>query len=445
MKIFVVLHEFNNFGGILNHNEELISGFKELGHDVTFALIKATKTSYKPKDHSLKDGWVYGPGTGLPLHQGKGYDCPFYSMKVKEDILKFVEQANNHDIVIWQSIFGFKNSETENCTDWISMIEDVNSKQIVVIHDGNLIKNYSWIYKFQHKFSGLACVHPSALKSAEFLETPRNLILNPQNLDNIKSLNFDIKENKILSLQTFKRWKRVDDLVAAVPYINGQIIIAGDGIERNYMTSKDKCKPEYYCTKNLDPNATEERLNKRIWENAEETGNFSYLGFITENKRNEILSSCKFLLDPSWSLNYGEHFNRVLVDSMINATVPIARNFGVSDNEKGIGDVFKPNENYLMIPHNATPKEFGDLVNGFFNISKSKYVEIVENNFEKLKSFDKNIIAQQFINLAFAENNSGELKEVLVGKENPAVKSIGDKLWNHFIKEEIVALDSFFD
>jgi glycosyltransferase involved in cell wall biosynthesis len=446
MKIFVVMHVFNNFGGIINHNEQLCAGLKELGHDVTFAFIKPTKTQQKGEiDYALREGYEIGVGTGYPVHQSKGWICPYYALKNTDDISRFVTDANKHDLVIWQSIFGFKNAETEKFLDWTPMVEDVTAKQIVVIHDGNLIKNYSWIYKFQDKFSGLACVHPSAVKSAEFMEIPRNLILNPQDLSKTKEPTVEGRQNRILSLQTFKRWKRVDNLVAAVPYINGEVIVAGDGIERNYMTSVDKCKPEYYCTKQFDPNADDKRLGKPIWQNALSSGKYSYIGFITEEKRDEILDSCKFLLDPSWSLNYGEHFNRVLVDAMINGVVPIARNFGVSDNEKGIGEVFKPNENYLMIPHDATPKEFGDLVNSFFNISDEKYIEIVLNNQQKLKSFDRMRIAEQFINLAFGADGTGEYATPLIGRSNPEIKKIADKMWKeHFETEEVFSLDSFF-
>lgn len=444
MKIFVVMHTFNNFGGIINHNEQLCAGFKDLGHEVTFAYVKPTKTLYSEKTVSSDKGYEIGEGTGVPVHQGKGWIAPYYSLKNQDSIKKFVDDANNHDIVIWQSIFGFKNSETENFIDWIPMIEDVSSKQIVVIHDGNLKKLYSWIYKFQHKFSGIACVHPSAFSSADFLEVPRNLILNPQNIDKIVKSPFHQKEKKLLSIQTFKRWKRVDDLIAAIPHISGKVIVGGDGIERNYMTSVEKCKPEYYCTLNSDPFAKKEMLNKRIWENAENNGNFEYIGFITEKQRDEILKSSMFLLDPSWSRNYGEHFNRVIVDSMITGTVPIARNLGVSSNENGIGEIFKPEENYLMIPYDCKPKEFGDLINQFFDISQEKYETIVENNFEKIKLFDRKNIAQQYIDLAFGKN-AGVYPNNSIGKpNNQEIKKVANKLWEFFEPPVVNTLEDFF-
>lgn len=443
MKIFVVMHVFNNFGGIINHNEQLCAGFKELGHDVTFAYVKPTKTLYKETKQDIPEGYEIGEGTGVPVHQGKGWISPYYSLKHPDSIKQFVEDANKHDIVIWQSVFGFKNAETEKFTDWIPMIEDVNSKQVVIIHDGNLQKLYSWIYKFQHKFSGIACVHPSAFKSADFLSVPRNLILNPQNIENKTVGNFSQKQNKILSLQTFKRWKRVDDLIASVPYINGKVIVAGDGIERNYMTSKDKCKPEYFCTLSRDPSAKPEMVNKKIWDNALEFGDFEYIGFIIEKQRNEILETSKFLLDPSWSMNYGEHFNRVIVDAMLNGTVPIARNFGVSDNEYGIGEIFKPNENYLMIPHDAKPKQFGEMINEWFSMPESDYNDIVSNNAEKLSLFDRKVIAQQYIDLALGKNG-GVYKENVIGQQNSKVKSVADSLWEFFEEPEVNSLEDFF-
>jgi hypothetical protein len=47
MKILVPVHQFNNFGGIINHTEQLIAGLKDGGHEVTFAFLKPT--AQKPK------------------------------------------------------------------------------------------------------------------------------------------------------------------------------------------------------------------------------------------------------------------------------------------------------------------------------------------------------------------------------------------------------------
>lgn len=448
MKIFVPMHIFNNFGGIINHNEQLIAGLKDLGHEVTFAYIKPTATAPKAVDvTTCPEGYEFGAGTGYPVHQGKGWIAPYYSLKNKDSIKKFVEDANKHDIVIWQSIFGFKNSDTEKFKDWTPMIEDVTAKQVVIIHDGNLKKLYSWIHKFSHKFSGIACVHPAAYKSADFMPVPRNMILNPQDLTVLPTPGkWENRKDVILSLQTFKRWKRVDDLVFSIPYINGKVIIAGDGMERAYMTSPDKCKPEYHCTRDKDPEATEEMIGKKIWDNAMATGNMAYIGFVTEQKRDKILETSKFLIDTSWTTTYGEHFNRVIVDAMRVGVVPIARNLGVSDFEHGNGTLFKVDENYLMVPYDATPKQFGEKINEFFNISKEKYEQIVQNNYEVLKLFDRKTIAQQYVDLALGKD-AGYYEKNDLGSlaKDPRAVAAGNKLWDdHFEVAEVAGLDEFF-
>lgn len=424
MKILSVVHDFNNFGGIISHTEQLIAGFKDLGHETDFVYLRTTKSGGTIAGN-LDEGYDLGVGTGRPVHQGKGWRGEYLSIINDADIEKFVQKANQFDIVIWQSIFGFKSQDTENKTSWLRMITDITPKQIVIVHDGNLRKNYPWIHHFKDNITALACVHPSAYKQAAIMEIPRALIVNPQEVNIKPTKKFSERKDSVFSLQTFKRWKRVDDLVSAVPYINGEVIVAGDGIERAYMASKDKCKPEYFCTPQRDPNADEKLIGKRIWENAENNG-MKYIGFVSEQKRDEILGEVKFLLDPSWSKTYGEHFNRVIVDAMKQGVVPIARNLGVSDNEEGNG-FFKPNVNYLMIPWNATPKEFGDLINKWLNMSEKEYNTIVQNNNKILKVFDRKRIAQEYVDLAMGKLNT------VTGKYDTDYDDTINSVWcNHF-------------
>ena len=425
MKILTVVHDFNNFGGIISHTEQLIAGFKDLGHETGFVYLRSTKTGGKFSDDYDKEGYDIGVGTGLPVHQGKGWRGEYLSFINDDDVNKFVNLANNYDVVIWQSIFGFKCQDSEGKQSWLRMFKDVKAKHVVIVHDGNLRKNYPWIHHLRPYIAALACVHPSAFNQAEAMNIPRLLILNPQDISRKRGTSFDEKTNTIFSLQTFKRWKRVDDLVAAVPYIHGRVILAGDGIERAYMASKDKCKPEYYCTFDRDPQAGEERINHPIWVNALNVG-MQYIGFVSEQKRDEILSHSKFLLDPSWSKTYGEHFNRVVIDAMLMGVVPIARNLGVSDNEKGIG-LLKPGKNYLMIPWDATPKQFGDLCNKFLAMEPFDYGKIVANNWEFVKQFDRKEIASQYLALAY------HTCEVKVGKYDESLNDTVDSVWNgHF-------------
>jgi glycosyltransferase involved in cell wall biosynthesis len=447
MKIMMVMHTFNNFGGIINHCEHLMAGLKELGHEVTFAYLKPNKQVKAVEiPTTLKEGYEIGIGSGYPVHQGDGWISPYYSYKVKESIAQFVKDANKHDLVIWQSIFGFKNKDTEQDLSWLPMIEDVNVPQVPIIHDANLKKLYPWIKLFEHKFSGLACVHPAAYESADFMDTPRALILNPQDIAGVpETPPFSGRENKLLSIQTFKRWKRVDDLIRAVPYTDTKVLVGGYGIEAAYMMSKDKCKEEYFATKEYDPDVTPDREGMRIWENAENSGNFEYLGFISGAKRDKILATSKFLVDPSWSNTFGEHFNRVVIDAMRIGTVPIAINFGVSNNEEGIGVVLKAGINYCMIKKGSTPKEYGQAITNFCNMSEADYRQIQLNNYELIKQFDRKVIAQHYIDLAL-QKETGYLNELRVKtNHDPSLQRQARQMFDdHFEIKQEVDLESLF-
>ena len=442
------MHTFNNFGGIINHCEHLMAGLKELGHEVTFAYLKPNKQVKAVEiPTTLKEGYEIGIGSGYPVHQGDGWIAPYYSYKVKESIDQFVEDANKHDLVIWQSIFGFKNKDTEHDQSWRPMIEKVTTKQVPIIHDANLKKLYPWIQMFEKHFAGVACVHPAAYDSADFLNVPRALILNPQDIAGIpETPPFAGRENKLLSIQTFKRWKRVDDLVRAVPYMKSvKTLVGGYGIEAAYMMSKDKCKEEYFATKEYDPDVTEDRQGKRIWENAENSGNFEYLGFISGKQRDNILATSKFLVDPSWSNTFGEHFNRVVIDAMRIGTVPIAINYGVSNNEEGMGVVLKAGINYCMIKKGSTPKQYGEAIANFCNMPEADYRQIQLNNYELIKQFDRKVIAQHYIDLA-DQKPTGYLTELKVKtNHDPAIPRQAQEMFDaHFEVKEDFDMESLF-
>lgn len=444
MKILVPVHQFNNFGGIINHTEQLVAGLKDLGHEVTFAFLKPTAQKPKPVEIEIPEGYELGAGTGLPVHQGKGWITNYYSFLNKDSIDNFVKMANEHDIVIWESIFGFKNKNSEENTVWLPMIKEVTAKQVMIVHDGNLRKLYPWVYKFKDHMKGIACVHVSAFESAKAIDLPRSMILNPQEIGDVNAdINFENRKRQILSPQTFKRWKHVDDLVASVPYLNEcKVKVAGDGIERNYMTSVDKCKAEYHCNKTKDPDASEDRLGKKIWDNATDCG-MEYLGFITETERDNILKESLFLIDPSWSRTYGEHFNRTIVDAMKTGTVPIAINLGIAPDVDGVGSLFKPNENYLMLKYDYTAKQYGDMINKFLDIPQKVYEKIATTNFELIKKFDRRKIAQDYIDLANGKV-CGEKHEVPSFADPKFVKD-GNDMWDsHFEVEETSSLESFF-
>jgi glycosyltransferase involved in cell wall biosynthesis len=285
---------------------------------------------------------------------------------------------------------------------------------------------------------GLACVHPCAFHGASVLDVPRALIFNPQNLASLTRNNdWKNRKNSFISMQTFKGWKHVDDLVRAIPHVskNTRKLMAGGGIEHNYMTSVDKCKPQYFVSEEKDPDINPIHYGRKIWDVALEHG-MEWLGYLRQERIRFLLRQSKVVIDPSWSVAYakvGDHFNRVVVDGIIEGAIPIARNLGISTNEEGIGEVFKPYENYMMVPHDATPLEFAEKIEETCNLPDYLANEIHHANYTLLANFERERVAQQYVSLAF-NMPTGVYGDLKVGEVSDKVKNKTEEVMSDFFK-----------
>ena len=406
MKILITLYDINNPGGIVNHIENLISGFIELGHEVNFVQllwkdkVKGRKTMFPERFTENQLGMLY--------HQKAGWIFPAekrFAYKGQHNINKWKDFAEGYDLIIWEVPVPTKQQQNRGNLDWLEVYNiSPRVKQIGIVHDGNLRKSYPWIQNVKQYFNGLACVHPCAYHGAEVIEIPRALILNPQDLSDVSpELNWLGRSKGFLSLQTFKGWKHVDDLIRAIAHMDSETekYVAGGGIEYRYMTSKEKCKEKYFTAREFDPDIPANLLGMKIWDVALYKG-MEWLGYIHPEEVDRRMKQLRCVIDPSWSRNYakiGDHFNRVIVDGMMRGLVPIARNLGVSTNEEGVGEVFKPNKNYVMIPYDAKPKEFAEIVEDTVNLPTSRAEQYYQDNLELLPLFERTKIAQEYIDL----------------------------------------------
>jgi hypothetical protein len=130
---------------------------------------------------------------------------------------------------------------------------------------------------------------------------------------------------------------------------------------------------------------------------------------------------------------------------MRTGTVPIAVNRGIASNDEGIGSLFRPNKNYLMLKFDYKPKEYADKINQFLDIPEKAYMQIVENNYKVIQNFDRKKIAEDYINLAFGKDAGYHGKLETPKFTDPKFERDGNKQWDaHFVKEEVASLDSFF-
>jgi len=430
MKFLMTLFQIQDYGGIINHAEYLTKGLKELGHEVDFCmLVPKSAVSNRLPMRGRQDGYKsLEGGTGYKFHQARGWKgvpkIPYVSKQARES---FKDRCSKYDAVLWHIPVPTLNKDNTEITAWLDLY-DHGSKNIAIIHDGNLPKLYPHLISVSKYFHAAVCVHESAYNSAKYLDIPRKLILNPFKIHGDFGLDFD-KRSGALAIQIFKAWKRVDTLVRAVPFIQEPVVVGGAGIEYRYMTSKDKCKPKYF-----------DAQGNRIWEVALSNG-MSYHGVVPNEEVLRLLGETKLQIDPSFSKKYsgyGAHFNRTTVEAMIKGAVPMATDLGMKDSQ-----IFKSGRNYIEIPHTATPEEFGDIVNESLT-NKQQWETIRHNNLGVLNKFDMRNVAQEYADIVtqpthFLEKGQPQQNIGLIADCNKNLQFFGLPKLSTLIEERMTA------
>jgi glycosyltransferase involved in cell wall biosynthesis len=404
MKIAVCLYPINDLGGIINHTEELIGGFKNLGHEVDL-LEMVWKTSVKgQRKDTCGRSWSKGP-SGILHHQGKGWNFPVHNrVAYKGNSLKWAKQKlERYDLIVWNIPVPTKIADHRGNDDWPELYDLDHPKQVAVVHDGNAFNGCAHIQFIQEFLHGVACVHSCAFNGASFLTAPRAMIVNPQNLEGPKGYpNWEHKKSGFVSMQTFKAWKHVHELVEAIAYMpvlddGEQRLVAGEGIEYQYMKSLEKCKPAYFHKHG--------RLKgQRMWETALNMGmQRPPHGYLTAEEATATLLGSRVLVDPSWSAKYtkvGGHWNRTVVDAIRCGAIPVAQRRGMGD------ELFQADEHYIPLEAEFGPEEYAAQVLSVGLMGSVQAHKYQAAGQELLTMFDRDRVAQQYIDLAHGNHKA---------------------------------------
>jgi glycosyltransferase involved in cell wall biosynthesis len=423
MRILVALHQVMDLGGIINHTEQLIGGLKDLGHTVH---LKQFVYAIKAHEQNKTGDWIVGP-SGIPHDQGKGWNFrrnDRIAYKGSAALATAKQIMVDYDLIIWTVPVPSKNKDNLGNHEWTNLYDLPRSiKQIAFVHDGNVKSGAPHILAIQDQLSGIACVHDCALNGANFLTTPRALVVNPQFNPVRKVASWAERKRGFVNMQTFKAWKHAHELIEAIAYMppkrdDEYRHVAGLGIEYQYMTSEDKCKPEYYHP--IDSRGQ----GGRFWEVALENG-MVHEGYWNTPKVEEMLGSARALVDPSWSRKYaavGGHWNRVVVDAMIHGAIPIARPMGMGDS------IFEAGVHYWDIPDgHIDPEQYANLVLEVGEMSHQLAANYREAALQLLPMFDREIVAQRVIDLAFGSIDT------IRGTDDPSIREkYSDLMFNHF-------------
>ncbi len=424
MKIAICLFPIMDLGGIVNHTEQLIGGFKDLGHTVDLLELSWKNKHPRANNKAVDETWQWGP-SGIQHHQGKGWNFPAknrfgYRGQWRRNETR--SKLESYDLVIWSVPVPTKLAEHRGNDDWPQLYELKKPKQIAVIHDGNCVSGCPHILKIVHRLTGLACVHPCAYNGADVFPIGRQMILNPQDLSDAYHTPWDDRATGFISLQTFKAWKHVHELIEAIafmPEVKDQEFrwVVGEGIEYRYMVSEEKCKPQYYHSgRDLDPGDQEYSFSgMKFWDAAMANGmQRPDKGWWSAEKATAMLKQSRVLVDPSWSNKYsmvGGHPNRVVVDAIRCGAIPVARPLGMGS------EIFQANVHYVPIPHGVGPQEYGDIILNTGNMLKKKAVEYQEAGRDKLQLFERGKIASMYLSLAEGDHTKiGVVSESLITK-----------------------------
>jgi glycosyltransferase involved in cell wall biosynthesis len=303
-----------------------------------------------------------------------------------------------------------------------------DTPQLAVIHEGNAQDHYPWISLVSDYIDALVCVSPVAVGATNGIPIPRILIPNPHDLSEEAFWDEDERWQGFLSVQNFKRWKRVDDLVRSIPFIDNDLMkyVAGYGIEQRYMVSKTKVKPEYLCEDEIPG-----WEGKPIWDRAI-AHKMAWLGPISATTRDQIMRRVTCVVDSSYSRRYskfGGIFNRTIIEAMRCGAIPIVVNFGISNNSKGDNGIFIPNENILVLKYTDSPQEYGQQIEAFCREEGYDREFMQQQNLKLLEWFRAERVAQQYLDLIAGRIKGG----VLLSKLSSKVKNKSNSVWlSHF-------------
>jgi hypothetical protein len=345
------------------------------------------------------------------MHPILGWCGSYYSTLDPASIIRFVENVvENYDVVIWGAIYGLKSKGTEGRTDWVRMFSETAKhgvRHVAMLRDDHFWKRQGWAAALEPWIAGWACVQQGTYDTADGLSKPRAIIYSPHKINEEPFHSYDKRTSSVFSVQTAKPWKRVDRLVAAVPHMRvsslpAQIILAGDGIDLRYMRSPTKPKPRHVCTEKVDPDATNWMANQSIWDNANRCAAFDYLGPISEEQRDLIMSNVKGVIDLSERENTGQ-VNRVFVEAANRGAIVL----GIPQFYSGLngeGWLFRPGEHYIPLPADCKPKELAGHIEKFLYAMNPEEAALLQlRAWTRIKNFDRKIAATQLLELARGE------------------------------------------
>ena len=474
MKILIADFEIAKYGGIIEHVIAKVKALKALGHEVDIAQLTAASTTQKFYDKKLKEfkdgtfqgklklnsqngGYEYDEATGYWKNNYYGFFLPpsnRIGVFEKDALERWHKLVSDVDLIMWNFMptkSSIWNKDGNKFDFWWKFYDlpTENIKQIFIVHDAYFDVRASNVTALKDKILFLECAHIAAYRCCENIGIPRTLLLNPRYLEDDSKMpivTMKKRETDFFAAHIFKSMKHVDDLIRSVPHLNKDVKrysvkIAGSGIEQAYMVAPTKCKEPYKVDVKRDPDIDPKYYGEKIWDVAEECG-MSYLGQISSEDVQRNLLNSKFAVDPSWAEHYANfcrtHINGFIIEAMLCGCYPIIRDYrGLVKDKEDVYDPLFENIKAIVIPWDATPKEFAEELRKAEQMSPAKYLRDTKHNFELVHElFNAKTNMKEVIKLV----NGGKKivkKELEKGKDSEAVKKISNEIMTDFYGIEL--------
>ena len=476
MKILIADFEIAKYGGIVEHVAAKVKALKALGHEVDIVQLSPSQTTQKFYDKKIAEfksgafqnkikinsqggGYEYDEATGYWRNNYYGFFLPpsnrigVFEPDALQRWHKLVEDV---DLIMWNFMptkSSAWNREGVKFDFWWKFFDLPTDKvrQMFIVHDAYFDVRASNVTALKDKIMFLECAHIAAYQCCKNIGIPRTLLLNPRYLEDDEKMlvrMMNKRKTDVFAAHIFKSMKHVDDLIRAVPWLNQNsydeeysVKIAGSGIEQAYMVSPTKCKEPYKVSAKRDPDIHPSFYGQKIWDVGVKYG-MEYLGQISGEQVRENLLNAKFAVDPSWADHYANycrtHINGFIIEAMLCGCYPVLRDYkGLVKGGEEIYDPLFESIRAIIIPWDATPKQFAEALKEARRMSPAKYLRDTKYNFDLVHElFNAKTNMKEVLRIVRGGDKLVR-KELECGRDSENVKRISSEIMEDFYGIEL--------
>ena len=476
MKILIADFEIAKYGGIVEHVAAKVKALKALGHEVDIVQLSPSQTTQKFYDKKIAEfksgafqnkikinsqggGYEYDEATGYWRNNYYGFFLPpsnrigVFEPDALQRWHKLVEDV---DLIMWNFMptkSSAWNREGVKFDFWWKFFDLPTDKvcQMFIVHDAYFDVRASNVTALKDKIMFLECAHIAAYQCCKNIGIPRTLLLNPRYLEDDEKMPVRMmnkRKTDFFAAHIFKSMKHVDDLIRAVPWLNQNsydeeysVKIAGSGIEQAYMVAPTKCKEPYKVSAKRDPDIHPSFYGQKIWDVGVKYG-MEYLGQISGEQVRENLLNAKFAVDPSWADHYANycrtHINGFIIEAMLCGCYPVLRDYkGLVKGGEEIYDPLFESIRAIIIPWDATPKQFAEALKEARRMSPAKYLRDTKYNFELVyELFNAKTNMKEVLRIVRGGDKLVR-KELECGRDSENVKRISSEIMEDFYGIEL--------